>query len=188
MDYRKNAIRFLKNFDKRKYRDCANYRNGSLANHIIMIERGRHKVEYVFAKSDKKSSKNFLIMWSKKNGFDQVDVEKIHQAAKKFPKIRKGFYSGWEWKKLRYRVLQEYGPVCMCCGASSRDDDVRIVVDHIKPVSIYPELALDYDNLQVLCNDCNMGKSNTDYTDYRPVKEYPECDVSLSVVMGERMH
>ena len=35
-------------------------------------------------------------------------------------------------------------------------------VDHIKPRSTHPELALDFDNLQVLCHDCNQGKGNRD--------------------------
>lgn len=75
----------------------------------------------------------------------------------------KGFYSTWEWKKLRFRVLKKYGAKCMLCGSTE-----HIVVDHIKPRSKYPELALDFNNLQVLCNSCNMGKSNTDETDFRP--------------------
>ena len=42
------------------------------------------------------------------------------------------------------------------------------MVDHIKPRSRYPALELTLTNLQVLCNDCNMGKSNDDETDFRP--------------------
>lgn len=40
-------------------------------------------------------------------------------------------------------------------------------VDHIKPRSKYPHLAYDVNNLQVLCQDCNFGKSNHDETDWR---------------------
>jgi 5-methylcytosine-specific restriction endonuclease McrA len=40
-------------------------------------------------------------------------------------------------------------------------------VDHIKPKSRYPHLALKFDNLQVLCETCNIEKSNIDETDYR---------------------
>jgi X-X-X-Leu-X-X-Gly heptad repeat protein len=40
-------------------------------------------------------------------------------------------------------------------------------VDHIKPRSLYPARALDPENLQVLCRDCNLGKSNKDATDWR---------------------
>ena len=77
-----------------------------------------------------------------------------------------GFYSSWEWKKLRYRVLKFYGPICMLCGATNKDGK-RIVVDHINPIRRYPKLALSFDNLQVLCNDCNMGKSDCDDSDFR---------------------
>jgi len=74
------------------------------------------------------------------------------------------FYRSWEWKNVRFHILREYGAVCMLCNSTE-----EIVVDHIYPRSKFPELELDYDNMQVLCNDCNMGKSNTDYTDFRPI-------------------
>lgn len=38
----------------------------------------------------------------------------------------------------------------------------------MKPRSKYPELALDPDNLQVLCKACNLGKLAWDETDFRP--------------------
>lgn len=73
------------------------------------------------------------------------------------------FYSSWEWKKARYEALKRYGAKCMLCGSTH-----RIVVDHIKPRRFYPELELCPENLQVLCNDCNQGKSYDDETDFRP--------------------
>ena len=45
--------------------------------------------------------------------------------------------------------------------------NVELHVDHIKPRSKHPELELDINNLQILCKDCNLGKSNTDSIDYR---------------------
>ena len=39
-------------------------------------------------------------------------------------------------------------------------------VDHIKPRSKYPKLALVKSNLQVMCEDCNLGKVNTDTIDW----------------------
>jgi len=77
--------------------------------------------------------------------------------------VREDFYMTRAWRDLRYRVLRTYGPKCMCCGASG-----VMHVDHIKPRSKYPALELVFDNLQVLCEPCNMGKSNTDETDWRP--------------------
>lgn len=74
----------------------------------------------------------------------------------------KEFLKSWEWTKLRFQVLKEYGAVCMLCGSKE-----KICVDHIKPRSKYPELALEFDNLQVLCNLCNKGKGAWDETDFR---------------------
>jgi 5-methylcytosine-specific restriction endonuclease McrA len=76
------------------------------------------------------------------------------------------FYDTKEWQELRYKALRLYGRVCMCCGRASGE----MHVDHIKPRSKYPELELIFDNLQILCRDCNMGKSNTDEIDWRPKK------------------
>lgn len=81
------------------------------------------------------------------------------------------FYESRAWLELRYRVLAKYGAKCMCCGAS-RDDGAIIHVDHIKPRSLYPMLALEFSNMQVLCKACNMGKSNKHETDWRGELRY----------------
>jgi 5-methylcytosine-specific restriction endonuclease McrA len=77
-----------------------------------------------------------------------------------------GFYSTRPWLELRYAVLKKYGAKCMCCGAT-RADGVQIHVDHIKPRVKFPELELDINNLQVLCSECNIGKSYKDDSDWR---------------------
>lgn len=73
------------------------------------------------------------------------------------------FYMTKEWRQLRYSVLVKYGKICMCCGSK----DGYLHVDHIKPRSKFPELELEFSNLQVLCESCNVGKSNQDQTDWR---------------------
>lgn len=80
----------------------------------------------------------------------------------------KSFYASPEWRKLRVRVLEKYGARCMCCGRNHKDHGVVIHVDHIKPRSKHPELSLVFENLQILCEDCNLGKSNLYDTDWRP--------------------
>ncbi len=79
----------------------------------------------------------------------------------------KDFLCSWEWRTLRYEVLQELGRRCMCCGASPDDGRTVIHVDHIKPRHKYPELALIKSNLQILCGVCNQGKGAWDETDFR---------------------
>ena len=59
-------------------------------------------------------------------------------------------------------------------------------VDHIKPRLRYPELALDMNNLQVLCAICNHGKGGFDETDWRDEPRIdPYAEPRLSKLMGE---
>ena len=78
----------------------------------------------------------------------------------------KAFLESFEWRRLRMEVLKKYGPRCMCCGATPKDGAV-MNVDHIKPRKLFPNLALDISNLQILCHECNHGKGNWDQTDWR---------------------
>lgn len=76
------------------------------------------------------------------------------------------FLASKAWKRLRYQALLLHGNRCQCCGASTAQGAV-LNVDHIKPRRLFPQLALQLDNLQVLCGDCNEGKGNWDMTDVR---------------------
>ena len=58
-----------------------------------------------------------------------------------------------EWKALRRQALARDGGMCVRCGATE-----RLQVDHIRPRSTHPHLALDLDNTQVLCIHCNSHK------------------------------
>lgn len=78
----------------------------------------------------------------------------------------KELYSSDEWRKLRYEVLREQGGRCQLCGRG-REHCVILHVDHIIPLSVDWSKRLDKNNLQVLCEDCNLGKSNTDTIDWR---------------------
>jgi 5-methylcytosine-specific restriction endonuclease McrA len=76
------------------------------------------------------------------------------------------FLASYEWRRVRMQVLTKHGARCQCCG-STPADGVKMNVDHIKPRKLYPQLALDLNNLQVLCELCNHGKGNWDMTDWR---------------------
>jgi hypothetical protein len=77
--------------------------------------------------------------------------------------MRFGFYKTREWRDVRYKALVKHGKRCQCCNTT----EGYLHVDHIKPRSLFPELELDLNNLQILCEACNIGKSNTDQTDWR---------------------
>ena len=86
---------------------------------------------------------------------------------KKKQNSSKSFYKSREWLELRYRVLRFYQAKCMCCGRTPHEHGIVVNVDHIKPRSKYPELELDFDNMQILCRACNCGKSNIDNTNWK---------------------
>jgi uncharacterized protein (TIGR02646 family) len=85
---------------------------------------------------------------------------------KQWTKMSKDFFKSKAWREIRYEALRNTAGICDCCGARA-SDGVRTHVDHIKPRSKYPKLSLDLDNLQVLCEDCNLGKSNYYNDDWR---------------------
>jgi HNH endonuclease len=79
------------------------------------------------------------------------------------------FYRSHRWRRARIDALEanrgRYGALtCECCLSNSAD---HWHVDHIRPRSRHPELALEPANLQVLCADCNLGKGIRYATDWR---------------------
>jgi 5-methylcytosine-specific restriction endonuclease McrA len=61
--------------------------------------------------------------------------------------------------RLRALVLMRDGAKCKLCG-SAPSDGIRLHVDHVKPWSKGGETVLE--NLQILCNVCNIGKSDVE--------------------------
>lgn len=72
--------------------------------------------------------------------------------------LKAEFYATREWRELRWKVLSTSTGECMACGRSHSKHGVIMHIDHIKPRSRFPSLELDITNLQVLCEDCNLGK------------------------------
>lgn len=69
-----------------------------------------------------------------------IQLQPLPVKAPASPVQQESFYKTDEWRRLRY----------------------------IRPRSRFPELELDLSNLQVLCEDCNLGKGGWDSTDWRP--------------------
>jgi 5-methylcytosine-specific restriction endonuclease McrA len=98
----------------------------------------------------------------------------VHQPSRKTKSRRvydraasNAFLESFEWRRLRMEVIKKRGARCECCGATPADGQTVINVDHVKPRKLFPELALEESNLQVLCGVCNHGKGNWDQTDWR---------------------
>lgn len=61
--------------------------------------------------------------------------------------------------KLRLREQQQGYCACNSCNANHPLGIEYLEIDHIKPLSKFPELALEPKNLQLLCAPCNKRKS-----------------------------
>ena len=66
-------------------------------------------------------------------------------------------------ESTRYQVLKNANGKCLLCGVPATDAVLH--VDHIIPRS--KGGTNDIENLQCLCEQCNLGKSNKDETDFR---------------------
>ena len=62
---------------------------------------------------------------------------------------------GRRWKQQQYERQQR---CCMNCQQPISLKGSHI--DHVKPLSRYPSLAIAPDNLQILCAECNTSKGN----------------------------
>jgi len=85
------------------------------------------------------------------NHFDE-EIEKLPEkvsALKKERNIPLG---------LRYKVLKKDKNKCVACGRNPKEDNVKLHIDHKIPYSLGGLTELS--NLQVLCSDCNISKSN----------------------------
>lgn len=61
--------------------------------------------------------------------------------------------------RLRFLVMKRDNFKCCLCGRSpATTPGLELHIDHIKPWSMGGETT--FDNLQTLCSDCNLGKSN----------------------------
>ena len=129
------------------YQDCAN---------LICDSRGWPRV------SGRDSAKDVCVRFLAKTA--KPEPKRIPYA--QWQAQQKAFYLSREWRELRYEALRRCGAQCCLCGRT-RNHGIVLHVDHIKPISKFPDLRLDINNLQVLCEECNMGKSNKDDTDWR---------------------
>lgn len=76
------------------------------------------------------------------------------------PGMKREFYSTKEWRALRWEVLSKSDGRCAMCGHTAQTSGRSMHVDHIEARSRRPDLELHVANLQVLCEDCNLGKGS----------------------------
>lgn len=86
---------------------------------------------------------------------------------------KRKFYDGRHWKAMREAIKQRDNYECQECkrngyvtvdrneySETAGRKKIALVVDHIKELEDYPELALKSDNLETLCVRCHNKKHN----------------------------
>lgn len=66
--------------------------------------------------------------------------------------ISRGIRATYEYRKWRRAVLTRDENRCVLCGAN-----LRLHVDHVKPIVTHPELIFDLDNGRTLCFNCHRS-------------------------------
>ena len=66
-----------------------------------------------------------------------------------------------DWAALRAAHLRA-APFCAWCESRGVLEFGRLIVDHVLPVHVRPDLRLDPLNLQTLCRGCHRTKTDRD--------------------------
>lgn len=114
-------------------------------------------------KGMKHSEKSIIKMSNKKIGIPRSKETILKMSKSKMGKQINKKNPNWKdgkWRYVRKQVLIRDNYTCQHCNLKEPD---IMVVDHILPKSIYPELRLDLNNLVTLCPNCHARKTNKDY-------------------------
>jgi 5-methylcytosine-specific restriction endonuclease McrA len=85
-----------------------------------------------------------------------------------------------EWRKLREIVFKRDGAICVQCG---EDERTKLHIDHIIPKRLVGDSGDQLDNLQVLCQKCNLSKGGRFFDEVShprlfPFQKTPNASVS----------
>ncbi|HCG5939063.1 TPA: HNH endonuclease [Vibrio parahaemolyticus] len=83
--------------------------------------------------------------------------------------VNNHIYQSAKWRKLRARKAKE-SPLCENCLTYTIIKPVD-VVDHIKPLLDYPDLAYVFSNLQSLCHQCHNDKTAKETAERKKPKQ-----------------
>jgi uncharacterized protein YozE (UPF0346 family) len=138
---KKKAGRFYHWLKKQKERDDP---IGDLANDAL-----RDK-SFPMETNSSKVIKNYLLF---KEACDEA-IQALAEAYEEF-KTKIKYRSGIS-PKIRFEIFKRDNYKCQVCGASVKEDGVKLEVDHKNPKSMGG--TDDESNLWTLCFDCNRGK------------------------------
>ena len=91
----------------------------------------------------------------------KIEKQTQHNIQPKSDYKRRGINSK-KWQEIRVIAMDILPMKCGRC-----DSKKSLCVDHVKPVSAYPELKESLSNMQILCKRCNSWKGDRNDYDYR---------------------
>ena len=101
---------------------------------------------------------NKKILDQKRLLYPNIFKQVLKDAREEFQKDE-NFYSSPEWREVRKQILRSQSHICYICNECILSP-FDLTVDHIKPKSKYPDLALELSNLKIACRSCNSAKGN----------------------------
>lgn len=115
----------------------------------------------------KNNTFNFDDLYSAYNSVSRNSLDR--QTAKNLKLVERGEVND----SLRFDVFVRDNYKCVICGASA-DAGTRLHVDHIIPISKGGKSNIN--NLQTLCERCNIGKSDKTQEDFNGENDSVNCD------------
>jgi len=114
------------------------------------ISKKENEIKEIKVQIKKCQSKIDTVKSSIKDTFHEIiSIDKIEFI------LSDDFYKSTNWLTIRNRAFKTHQNFCIKC-----ETEDYLTVDHIKPRSKYPELALEISNTQILCRSCNSSKGN----------------------------
>jgi len=111
-------------------------------------EKTRKKLSLFFKGKPIKEETRLKIKATMKAKFEPPTEDELERR-EDLKKIRKSL----EYQKWREQVLLRDDFMCQKCG----EEDVRkLSIDHIKPMNLFPSLALKVENGRTLCSLCHL--------------------------------
>lgn len=84
-----------------------------------------------------------------------AEIEHKYEPRNEFERWKRS-EAGKAWKRDRYQKQKERCALCKCAVSVKGSH-----IDHIKPLAHFPELAIDLNNLRILCSNCNCQKGHS---------------------------
>jgi 5-methylcytosine-specific restriction endonuclease McrA len=90
----------------------------------------------------------------KNHRIERDRIEKYYSPPQRYKRWRDS-QEGKEWKQQQYEAIKGICPKCQ-----EPFPIKNLEIDHIKPISKFPDLAIDINNLRLLCSACNKRRKS----------------------------